>query len=130
MNKITTYILFLCLSCQLVLKLSIVAWFEINQEYIAANLCENRTRPELVCCGKCVLRKALRKADNAEQKNQKNTTEKEERTAQVHFVLPVAIAIPESLSAADIKVQHAILPHHFNRHLSRSIFHPPICFYS
>lgn len=129
MNKITAYILFLCLSCQLVLKLSIVAWFEINQDYIAATLCENKARPELVCCGKCVLRKALRKADNAEQKSQKNTNEKEERTAQVHFVLPLAISIPESCVAAGIQVQRAILPHHFNRHLSRSIFHPPSCIY-
>jgi hypothetical protein len=113
-----------------VLKLSIIAWFEINQAYIAAALCENKSRPELVCCGKCVLRKELRKADNAEQKSQKNTSEKQERTAQVHFVLPPIIAIPEGINLAALQLQHAIMPRHFNTNICLSIFHPPSLSYS
>lgn len=131
MNKITAYILFLCLSCQLVLKLSIVVWFEINQDYIAATLCENKARPELVCCGKCVLHKELRKADEAERKSHKDTNEKQERAAQVHFVLPAAIALPDNvIGQNDLQVQHPIAPHHFNTNISLSIFHPPSIFYS
>jgi len=38
--------------------LSLVA-FQTNQDFIAANLCVNRDRPELECNGKCQLIKTL-----------------------------------------------------------------------
>lgn len=31
--------------------------FQLNQDYIAAKLCENRFSPELKCAGKCYLKK-------------------------------------------------------------------------
>ena len=130
MTKVTTVILMMCLSCQLVLKLSIITWFEINQEYIAATLCENKDKPELVCCGKCVLTKELKKADDREEKNKNNTQTKAEKTSVVAFVLPQAQIPKISFKAVLLSVQNAIFPKHFAVKIPVVIFHPPSSIYS
>lgn len=42
-----------------------MAYYYLNQDYIAAQLCENRDRPELKCNGQCFLMKKLK----AEEEN-------------------------------------------------------------
>ena len=120
----------LCLGCQLVLKLSIVAWFEINQEYIAATLCENRNKPELVCCGKCVLTKQLKKADDVTQKGQQNVPSKEERSSTVVFVLPDNTHLNIPYQEVAEAVQHPRQSNHNGIIIEQSIFHPPSFIYS
>jgi hypothetical protein len=39
--------------------------FEINKEYIANNLCENKNKPVLKCGGKCQLSKKLVQEDSS-----------------------------------------------------------------
>ncbi|MCC9063716.1 hypothetical protein [Flavobacterium piscisymbiosum] len=41
----------------------------MNKEYIVANLCENRKKPEMHCNGKCFLEKKLKQADDNEKKH-------------------------------------------------------------
>ena len=41
--------------------------FKINQNYIAARLCQNRNRPKLHCNGNCVLMKKMRQQEKQEQ---------------------------------------------------------------
>lgn len=130
MKKITALLLMMCLSCQLVLKLSIIAWFEINQDYIAATLCENKDKPELVCCGKCVLTKELKKADKNENHDKNNAPSKADKSASVTFILPETLKDKIDFSPDFIAVQNAILPHHFETLFSSDIFHPPGNFYS
>lgn len=124
MKRLTAIILVLCLGCQCVLKLAIVTWFELNREYIAATLCENRDKPELVCCGKCVLTKELKKADQREDTDKK-ATQKAERYSTVSFVLPQisqGMAMPVF---SMLNVMHPVIPHHFGTTILRSVFHPP-----
>ena len=46
--------------------------FSINKNFIASNLCENRSRPEMNCHGKCYLNKKLAKSNESqESQNQK-----------------------------------------------------------
>lgn len=126
MRKFTAIVLLFCLSCQCVLKLSIVAWFELNQEYIAATLCENRDKPELVCCGKCVLTKQLKKADDTEQKDKKNTQNKAEQHSMVVYVLPSGPGQQvRSADYKDLQVQNPVVPAHFTVAELSSVFHPP-----
>jgi hypothetical protein len=47
-------------------KLLILAHYELNREFIAQNLCENRSKPMLHCNGKCHLKKQLQKEDRKE----------------------------------------------------------------
>ncbi|MBK9461959.1 MAG: hypothetical protein KA783_04780 [Chitinophagales bacterium] len=56
----------------------IVVSYQINQKYIAQNLCENRAKPQMKCNGKCHLKKQLEKANKDEQKTPQNLTEKVE----------------------------------------------------
>lgn len=48
-------------------KLVILLNYEINKEYIAKNLCENRSKPTLNCKGHCQLKKQLEKEEKNEQ---------------------------------------------------------------
>ena len=41
--------------------------FKINQNYIAAKLCQNRNRPQMHCNGQCVLMKKMRQHEKQEQ---------------------------------------------------------------
>ncbi|RFM27085.1 hypothetical protein [Deminuibacter soli] len=45
----------------------VVLNFYANRSYIAQNLCENRSKPQLNCCGKCQLNKKLRQEENKDQ---------------------------------------------------------------
>lgn len=45
----------------------------LNQDYYAEELCENKSKPELACNGKCHLQKELQKiTKHQSQENQKN----------------------------------------------------------
>lgn len=122
LKRVTAILLMLCLSCQCLVKLGIVAWFGINREYIARNLCENKDKPELNCCGKCYLKKELKKAD-AEEKKQDTT-----RSAQaelVAFVLPdrnqpgfSRLYLIKSVQNPAADTRYGILYH-------ARVFHPP-----
>lgn len=45
----------------------VVLAFNINRDYIAKNLCENRYRPKMHCNGNCVLMKKLKEKEKEEQ---------------------------------------------------------------
>ena len=65
-----------------------VAYFHINRTYIAKVLCENRSRPQLICNGKCYLAKKLKQQ---QEKKDKETTERIQNTPVLHLfscVLP------------------------------------------
>jgi hypothetical protein len=44
-------------------RLFVYAGFKLNESYIAAKLCENRTKPLMHCNGKCYLMKKLKQAE-------------------------------------------------------------------
>ena len=50
-------------------------WLNLNQEYIADNLCENRFEPELMCSGRCYVNEQTEIAiGNNDQSNQATAT--------------------------------------------------------
>lgn len=49
--------------------------YAVNQDYIAAELCENKARPEMNCGGSCYLMKQLKKAAQESSKDKENNTE-------------------------------------------------------
>jgi hypothetical protein len=49
--------------------------FELNRKYIAENLCENRDKPAMHCCGLCYLNKSMQKAEK-EEKNQSDNSQR------------------------------------------------------
>lgn len=127
MKRIVAILLLCSLSCQCLVKLGIVAWFGLNREYIARNLCENKDKPELKCCGKCYLKKQLKKAD-AEEKKQDSPAAKSNRLELTAFVLPSRTATPLSFIASLSPVQNPGRSAHHGILFSVPVFHPPAVF--
>ena len=50
--------------------------FELNKNYIASVLCENKDKPELNCNGKCFLSKKLKQVEEKERKEEQQTQRK------------------------------------------------------
>lgn len=48
--------------------------YAVNYNYIKKNLCENRSKPELLCNGKCYLKKEIAKASQEKTKNDSRIT--------------------------------------------------------
>ncbi|QIH34785.1 hypothetical protein K2F45_20275 [Sphingobacterium siyangense] len=63
MKKIVSFLLLIVLAYQCLGSMGVFVWFESNRSFIAANLCENRARPEMHCNGQCVLMKKLKALD-------------------------------------------------------------------
>lgn len=64
MSRFLAFILCIALLAQHLARFSVSGVYELRKEFVAQNLCENIGRPELNCCGKCVLEKQLAKADD------------------------------------------------------------------
>lgn len=93
--------------------------FEVNQNYIAKELCINRDKPEMNCNGKCYLMKKLKQAEEKEQK--------QERASQ-KVQLQDALVIQKLVCVSPVKelktVRAAEIPFALPRHAA-AIFHPP-----
>jgi hypothetical protein len=83
-------------------KWFVIIGFEANRNYIAQNLCENRTKPKSCCHGKCFLKKQLTK-DNDQQTSGKS---RQNVNSQVFFdkniiasILPPAISIQKNTTS-------------------------------
>jgi len=117
--KITAVLLIIAIVSSSFSRFFIYAGFELNKNYIATKLCENRNRPWMHCNGKCYLMKKIRQAEekqnNAERESQKNLIQESyfETVSQVKFYtrLLQVIAIPN---------ERIELPQGFN-----AIFRPP-----
>ncbi len=75
MSRTISLFLIFALGFQCLSKLGLIAYYNINIEYIIQELCENKDKPQLNCKGKCYLKKKLNEADKAE--NQTSRTLKQ-----------------------------------------------------
>jgi len=106
-------------------KLGIVIWYQANKAYIAQNLCENRDKPEMKCCGKCYLKKQLRKADSNTEKQNRNTPVKTVQIELAACVLPRINTLTYGRHLYDPAIQNPAGERRFGIRLPQSIFHPP-----
>jgi hypothetical protein len=64
--------------CSLVLQsiqtLSYTALYQLNKKFIAEKLCENKSRPQMHCNGKCYLKKQLAKSTEEQNSNKPSAT--------------------------------------------------------
>ncbi|MBE7176241.1 MAG: hypothetical protein INR69_07565 [Mucilaginibacter polytrichastri] len=86
----------------------VVAGFELNRDYIAKNLCENRNRPELHCNGRCVLAKKMKQAEQKEHKEEQNN--QRQRLQEVIHRETESVFFPEELLAVFEPALHAFHP--------------------
>jgi hypothetical protein len=119
MQRIIAYLLIVSLISANFSRLFVSAGFELNKNYIATKLCENRNKPWMHCNGKCYFMKKIKQAEdkqNSESRQaQKNLFQEAfySRPAVIkfHSILLSVIAVPN---------YRITLPEQ-----SRSVFQPP-----
>jgi len=67
MNALSALFLSIVILAQSVVGTLVVVHYQANKRYIAKTLCENRSKPNKKCEGKCYLKKQLKKAEEAEK---------------------------------------------------------------
>jgi hypothetical protein len=76
LKKVTVLLLVVSMIASNFSRMFIYAGFELNRNYIATHLCENRDKPWLHCNGKCYFMKKIRQVEekekNSERQSQKN----------------------------------------------------------
>jgi len=127
MRIVVSILLFIALSFHLVVQLSIVTWYEVNKDYIAKNLCVNRNKPELKCCGKCYLKKQLNKAD--QQTDDKQAPTKNSKLSIEAFVIPVAVHF-QTRYTKDTAIFNPRCQKMYSSVYEGNIFHPPSVLFS
>ncbi|WP_316811564.1 hypothetical protein [Pedobacter heparinus] len=93
--------------------------FEVNQNYIAKELCINRDKPEMNCNGKCYLMKKLKQAEEKEQKQERQSQKVQIQDALVTQKLVCVSPVRHLKPSRAVEIPFA-LPRH-----SSAIFHPP-----
>lgn len=100
--------------------------FEIRRDYIVANLCENRTRPQLNCNGKCYLAKRMA----ALEEQEKRQAEKNYMARLLDNVMDHHTSFSFSPQMASFQIPPGLnFPYSspFIAHISTDdIFHPPL----
>ena len=123
MNRIITIVLMLSLSCQSMVRLGIMAWYEVNKDYITEKFCINKDKPQMKCCGKCYLRKQLKKVENTNgsEKRQQRKTDKSE---SFDCILATLLQLPFGRTVAANQYGSFQSKQH-NFLFAASVFHPP-----
>ena len=112
------------LTFQCMVKVAIVGWYEMNKDYISKNLCENRGNPKMKCCGKCYLKKQLKKAEDNTDANGKQAPGKLNKIEIAEFVIPQKISLPYLVQLNNHNYNPAV-QHMYTHAAISSIFHPP-----
>jgi hypothetical protein len=123
MKLLISIVIMMSLCCQNMVRFGIIAWYEINKEYVAKNLCENRDKPQLNCCGKCILKKKLNSVDQNSTGN-KQLPSKFEKIELAECVLPTSFAVTIAFPPTCLKHFPSFKFEYHHEYLA-SIFHPP-----
>ena len=100
-----------------------VAYYRINRDYIAENLCVNRDKPMLNCNGQCYLAKKLKAAEEKEQKSNSERLEKmPEVVLSFQAIQPVFTA---RFTLTVVVENHFTSTEFFPNSAAKGFFHPP-----
>jgi hypothetical protein len=73
LQRITAYLLIFSLITVNFSRFFIFAGFELNRNYIATKLCENRNKPWLHCDGKCYFAKKVKQAEDKQASDERQS---------------------------------------------------------
>jgi hypothetical protein len=96
--------------------------YSLNRNYIASSLCENKSKTEMHCAGKCYLNKQLEKSnENQNNKDQKGSA----KILLIDFFVPF-----DEMASANHFTISLVEPHYPVQHITPActpaIFRPPI----
>jgi hypothetical protein len=119
MNRLGSYIFFLTLVLHTFSQVMIIGQFAINQEFIAAELCENKDEPELECNGKCYLAKELKKDEERKHDDQVSKVE-------VLLFCESKIVSVDSIPVFHVdKSENSVYLNRLSEGHYNDVFHPP-----
>jgi len=94
--------------------------FEVNQNFIAANLCINKDKPMMNCGGKCYLTKEFKEQDKQQQSPFSNSKDKQESALFCEEIIPIIFFIVP-LKGQDTNYRNENKPYS----CKSFVFHPP-----
>jgi hypothetical protein len=97
------------------------ALYELNKKFIAEKLCENRSRPQMHCEGKCCLKKQLAKSAGQQNDNKSPVTKIENLVYQVESFFSINACCHQSLENCFPVTRSNIVKGFY-----KNIFHPPL----
>ena len=117
--KLTAVLLIIAIISSSFSRSFIYAGYQLNKNYIAVKLCENRNRPWLHCNGKCYL---MKKIKQAEEKQNASEREAQKNLVQESFCSDIADVkfYTQLLQVIAIPNNRIDLPEGYN-----AIFRPP-----
>ena len=116
LKRLVSISLLLILSTGFFVDIGIYAWFQVEQAYIASELCENRFVPESDCEGHCVLEKKINDVES-------------QKALLIEFKLLSFLTTQSNDIVVDVMEATALQtkPNNFFNYLfTSSIFRPPI----
>jgi hypothetical protein len=100
-----------------------VAYYRINQDYIAKNLCVNRDKPMMNCNGQCFLAKKLKAAEDKEQKS--NSERLDKMPEVVLSFQAIQSVFTARFTASEFVENHFTSTEFFPNSAAKGFFHPP-----
>lgn len=118
-HRFVAYLLIVALIASNLSRLFIYAGFELNRNYIAGKLCENRNKPWMHCNGKCYFMKKIKQAEEKERSD--------ERQSQKNLFQEAAVLIPVKINFHSALLRVMYIPAGCNVYppIALSVFRPP-----
>lgn len=122
-NRIVALLLFITLQLPIINQWGVVAYYRVNRDYIAKNLCINRDKPKLNCNGQCYLAKKLKAA---EEKERKSNSERLEKMPEIVLSFQNIQPVFTTSFTAHITIEnHFVSQEFFPNAAAKGFFHPP-----
>jgi hypothetical protein len=121
LRNCTILILLFSLVFQSVQNLGFVALYRLNKKFIAEKLCENKSRPQMHCEGKCCLKKQLAKSAREEKDNKSSVVKNDNLVYEVVSFFNMTLSYGGSLASRFPTMQSNL-----HRGFHNDIFHPPL----
>jgi hypothetical protein len=119
LKKLTAYFLIFSLLSVNFSRFFIFAGFELNRNYIAAKLCENRDKPWMHCNGRCYFMKKINQARESERNDDRQSQKNLFQDASITNASPIKFQ-NQLLDIINTPCRSGVLTQ-FNR----TLFRPP-----
>ncbi|GAB3641686.1 hypothetical protein [Spirosoma arcticum] len=123
MRNALVYILLVATLLPTVSPWGTIAYYQVNKDYIARVLCENRDKPQLHCDGQCYLAKKLK---TQQDKQDKETTKRVQNTPMLQLFCQTNQ--PFQFNTSDVDLPVVSLPDYLLSAYTAPCFgllHPP-----
>lgn len=118
-SKVVVLLLIICIVSSGFSRFFVYAGFQLNQKYIAANLCINKDKPWLHCNGKCYFMKKIKQAEEKEKS--------EESQSQKNHIQETFFQLGSNIKFHTHLLQIINTPYHMAKPLKANsvLFRPP-----